>query len=235
MKMQTLRRWLWALLSIGLAGCATAPPAVFYTLTPLPEVDKADGVTAGQSLAIGIGPVSFPTFLDRAQLVARGGVGRLTVDEQHRWAGSLEDDFSRVLGENLAHLLATSRILPHTAEVRYPLDFRLVADVLRWQDRAWIVYEDARGTHRYPMNPVDPGRHSFRFYGVEEAIRYRITTPSLAGGWHRILTYRPPAVLAARVQVMPPAYTGLAPREFAAVSGGCRRRSIAQSAEFLGK
>jgi len=133
MKKHALHVWLWILLGTWLSGCATAPPEVFYTLSPLPAAAKAQSAAAGQPLAVGVGPIAFPDFLDRSQLVTRSGASSLSVDEQHRWAGSLEDDFSRVLGENLAQLLATSRILPHTAEIRYPLDFRLVADVLRFE------------------------------------------------------------------------------------------------------
>ncbi len=96
---------------------------------------------AAQSPAIGVGPVSFPAFLDRTQLVARSGSIVLNVDELNRWGGSLQDDFPRVLGENLAHLLGTSRVLLNTADVRYPLDFRVVADVLRFEgtDRGEVV------------------------------------------------------------------------------------------------
>lgn len=136
MRTHALRTWLWTLLSIWLTGCATTPPAAFYTLAPLPAAERGNSTAMGQSPAIGVGPINFPVFLERAQLVARSGSSLLTVDELHRWAGSLQDDFPRVLGENLAHLLNTSRVLLHTAEVRYPLDFRVVADVLRFEGTA---------------------------------------------------------------------------------------------------
>jgi len=77
--------------------------------------------------------VRFPAFLDRPQIVARTTHNQLRVDEFHRWGGSLEDDFLRVLSENLGQLLGTSRILVEPAEVRFPLDFRVVADVLKFE------------------------------------------------------------------------------------------------------
>jgi uncharacterized lipoprotein YmbA len=122
-----------ALLGAALAGCATTPPASFYTLAPLPAAEADSAAVTSQSPAIGVGPISFPAFLDRAQLVGRSGASELTVDELHRWGGSLQDDFPRVLGENLAHLLGTARILLHSAEVRYPIDFRVAVDVLRFE------------------------------------------------------------------------------------------------------
>jgi len=133
MRNYTRSIFLSALLGILLAGCGTTPPAAFYTLAPLPAAETGNGAVTEQSPAVGVGPVSFPAFLDRAQLVARSGSSELTVDELHRWGGSLQDDFPRVLGENLAHLLGTSRILLYSAEVPYPVDFRVAVDVLRFE------------------------------------------------------------------------------------------------------
>jgi uncharacterized lipoprotein YmbA len=115
-----------------LAGCAT-PPSHFYVLTPMPEAaGRAAGMSGGR-LALGLGPVTFPQFLDRPQIVARDGANRLALDEFHRWGGSLQDDFLRVWGENLGTLLDTSRILVFPAELRTPLDFRILATVLSFE------------------------------------------------------------------------------------------------------
>jgi uncharacterized lipoprotein YmbA len=115
-----------------LAGCAT-PPSHFYVLTPMPEAaGRAAGMSGGR-LALGVGPVTFPQFLDRPQIVARDGANRLALDEFHRWGGSLQDDFLRVWGENLGTLLDTSRILVFPAELRTPLDFRILATVLSFE------------------------------------------------------------------------------------------------------
>ena len=122
------------LLPLLLMGCATTPPSAFYTLTP--ELAGPDpGIREG-TLAIGLGPFDLPEYLDRPQLVARAGANELTVDELHRWGGSLSEDFLRVLGENLAQELETSRIVLAPAEVRFPLDFRVVGDVIAFEGRA---------------------------------------------------------------------------------------------------
>jgi hypothetical protein len=44
--------------------------------------------------------------------------------------GTLQDDFLRVWSENLAYLVGTNRILIFPTEVRFPLDFRITADML---------------------------------------------------------------------------------------------------------
>ncbi len=132
MRPGTLRRALcvaWACLA---AGCASSPPSTFYTLSPLPAV--AGQVTpAGTDLGIGLGPVTFPAFLDRPQIVSRDGGNRLTLDEYRRWGGTIQDDFLRVWSENLSFLVGTSRVVIFPTEVRYPLDFRVVADVLTFE------------------------------------------------------------------------------------------------------
>jgi uncharacterized lipoprotein YmbA len=118
--------------TLGLAGCATSPPSSFYTLSPLPAADGR-GSLSGGGMGVGLGPVTFPAFLDRPQIVSRDAGNRLAVDEFHRWGGTLQDDFLRVWSENLAYLLDTSRVVVFPSEVRYPLDFRVTADVLTFE------------------------------------------------------------------------------------------------------
>ena len=122
-------------LTQGLTGCATSPPSSFYTLTAIPG-SAAPPVPKGGGLGLGVGPVTFPAFLDRPQIVSRDGTNRLALDEFHRWGGSIQDDFLRVWSENLATLLGTSRVLVFPAEVRYPVDFRVSAQVLSFEGDA---------------------------------------------------------------------------------------------------
>ncbi|MEY6433402.1 PqiC family protein [Thioalkalicoccus limnaeus] len=118
----------------GLAGCASSPSAQFYTLVPIAEVETRSDPLAGDRLSIGLGPLAWPLFLDRPQLVRRDGV-RLRIDEFHRWGGSLNDDFLRVWGENLAYLLDNSRILVYPTEIRSPVDYRVLAEILTFEGR----------------------------------------------------------------------------------------------------
>jgi uncharacterized protein len=139
-------------LASTLTGCATSPPSNFYTLTPIPG-GSAELAPKGGALSLGVGPVAFPAFLDRPQIVSRDGTNRLTLDEFHRWGGSIQDDFLRVWSENLAALLGTNRILIFPAEVRYPVDFRVSAQVLSFEGDAggeavlkvrWAVLDGVR-------------------------------------------------------------------------------------------
>lgn len=119
-----------------LTACASSPPSRFFTLTPLADADQRDSDISGGALSVGIGPVVFPQFLDRPQLVLRDGTNRLSLEEFNRWGGTVQDDFLRVWGENLAHLLNTSRIVIFPSESRLPLDFRITAEVVSFEGRA---------------------------------------------------------------------------------------------------
>jgi uncharacterized protein len=142
----SLARWipLSLALSIGLSGCASTPPSNFYTLAPIPafeakssSVDREDrNDRLDEELAIGLGPVTFPLFLDRPQIVSRASANRLAIDELERWGGTLQDDFRRVWSENLALLTGSSRILILPSEIRYPLDVRLSAEILAFEGTA---------------------------------------------------------------------------------------------------
>jgi uncharacterized lipoprotein YmbA len=90
-----------------LAGCTESKPSRFYVLTPLAAGKPAhypDG------LAIGVGPVVIPQYLDRPQVVTRSSDNRLDVGEIDQWGGRLSDNVTRVLAENLSLLLATDRV-----------------------------------------------------------------------------------------------------------------------------
>ncbi len=128
-------RLLILLLLVLLSACATSPSSRFYVLTPLPEADGRNSDIRGGNLSIGIGPVVFPQFLDRPQLVVRDGSNRLELEEFNRWGGTLQDDFLRVWGENLGYLLDTSRILIFPSESRAPIDFRITAEVVNFEGR----------------------------------------------------------------------------------------------------
>jgi len=184
------RRWSWPRLplrsrrrgrlaalgaSLLLLGCASTPPSHFYTLTPIPDAVGRAGNMAGDGIAGGLGPVTFPQFLDRPQLVTRDGANQLTVDEFHRWGGTVQDDFLRVWGENLSALLDTSRVALFPSESRMPLDFRVLAEVIAFEGTAqreavlkvrWMVTDE---------------RRTRSFVAREDAYRCPITQSPTAG------------------------------------------------------
>lgn len=88
--------------AVLLAGCAGSRS--FYVLTP-------DGAApGGDGLALGVGPVVLAEYLDRPNLVFYDGPNRLSVAEDHRWAGDLGDTVERVTAANLGRRLGTGNV-----------------------------------------------------------------------------------------------------------------------------
>ena len=129
-------RWLIITLCISVMSCASTPPANFYTLAPITALEQKTHdapPSTDSAVAIGLGPVSFPLFLDRPQIVSRTSANQLAVNELERWGGTLQDEFLRVWSENLAQLTGSSRIVILPSELRYPLDVRLSAEILAFE------------------------------------------------------------------------------------------------------
>jgi uncharacterized protein len=102
---------IFFLMVFFLAACSTTPAVRYYTLNPSlemqPDISQA---VFENTLAIGVGPVEFPKFLYRPQILTRISQHRVEVSEFHRWAGSFSEDFLRVLAKNISMLLSTDRV-----------------------------------------------------------------------------------------------------------------------------
>lgn len=96
-------------------GCASTPPSRFYILNALEtQESQQKSSDALQHVAIGIGSIELPDYLDKSQMVTRTSSSELKYDEFNRWAGSLRDNISSVLAENLSRLLSTDRVFVHS-------------------------------------------------------------------------------------------------------------------------
>ena len=120
-----------------LAGCrSSTPPVEFYTLSPLTSVSEADKVAGlKDNIAVGVGPLQIPNILDRPQIVTRIGPNKINVDEFHRWAGSVYEDFLRVVTMNLATLLPSSLVVAFPWEDYFDPDYRIYMEVQQFDGR----------------------------------------------------------------------------------------------------
>lgn len=120
-----------------LAGCrGSAPPVEFYTLNSISGMqNKANTAATDQNLAIGVGPVAIPTILDRPQIVTRTGQNRLEMDEFHRWAGPLDEDFARVVAENISILIPTDHVAVYPWDPDFNPRYQVAMDVRRFEGR----------------------------------------------------------------------------------------------------
>ena len=119
-----------------IAACSTTPPVAYYTLNTLPEMQQEiPAAVMDDTLAIGVGPVEFPKFLDRPQIVTRKSQNQIEVSEFHRWAGSFPGDFSRVLAKNIAILLPSDRVAVYPWGEQFSPTYRVKLDVEQFDGR----------------------------------------------------------------------------------------------------
>lgn len=123
---------------VMLAGCigGKTNPSRFYVLSPLPSETKKQVAAAERGVAIGVGPVSLPPYLDRPEIVTRASGNELQLSEFDRWAEPLQRNFSRVLAENLSILIPTDRTVVFPWEKSMPIDYQVLVDVTRFEGHA---------------------------------------------------------------------------------------------------
>jgi uncharacterized protein len=128
---------IMSLMVLGVcSGCfGTSPPSVFYSLTPIADTAAVQMPAVGGAIAIGIGPIKFPDELDRFSIVTRTGRNRLEINEFHRWGGSLEKNFTRVMQENLALLMKTDQVMTRPWERYFQPNVRLALDIRQFDGR----------------------------------------------------------------------------------------------------
>ena len=91
----------------ALGGCASAPPPTLYVLEAPAAVSPAAPVpaAAGHRLAVALGPVTVPDYLDRTDIVRRATGNRLEFGADERWAEPLRAGLQRLLIAVLAERL----------------------------------------------------------------------------------------------------------------------------------
>jgi uncharacterized protein len=134
------------LMGVLLAGCATTPPAQFYTLAPL-QAPEAKSVSTPR-FTLAVGPVIMPELLQRPQIVTRNRDDQVNFAAFHRWAGTLADETKRVLAVNLGTLLYEARAVVTTDDLAIDPDRRVVVNINRfdgvpggavWLNAVWTL------------------------------------------------------------------------------------------------
>ena len=138
---------LLGILLVALGGCASTPQSAFYTLS----AGQLPAIAERPDLALAVGPIALPRYLERPQIVSRGAGNRLRVDEFNRWGGSLDQEISRVLIARLGRGLQTERVFGYPSRVAADVDYRLALDIRRFDgalggevtlDVAWSLIAD---------------------------------------------------------------------------------------------
>jgi len=128
----------------------------FFILNPISD-GAAPGVSlasATPSLTIGIGPIEFPDYLRRLEVVTRTSANELDLSPEKRWGEPLDKNFARVLSENLSQLLNTQQLERYPWPRRTEVDYQVTVDVLRFETSTdgqsqliarWIIKDGRTG------------------------------------------------------------------------------------------
>ena len=115
-----------------LCGCSSTPVTRSYVLSAAVAAPAAAGTSAAPVTVV-IKNLTLPQYLDRSQIVIRGGGHRIQIVENELWAGNLRQDMTRVLVENLGRLLASDRVVAAPYSVPLQPDYRVEVEVLRFE------------------------------------------------------------------------------------------------------
>jgi hypothetical protein len=111
----------------------TQLPTKNYVLNSLYSEEIETQVVADfNEIGILVGPIRMALYLDRSDIVIRDSQNQIRLAEFSQWAGPLQENFSRVLAENLSILLTTDRvgIFPGTRAMLF--DFNVTVDITRF-------------------------------------------------------------------------------------------------------
>ncbi|MEZ5553180.1 MAG: PqiC family protein [Pseudomonadales bacterium] len=135
-----LRLLMLSCVLIACSGClsgGSSPEVRFYTLNSI------DPPAAAQTLrsVVGVGPILFPDYLKRPQIVTRAGVNQMNIAEYDRWAEPLDAMFQRILVANLDSLTPDLNVITYPFGSRLTnTDYRVVGRVNRFEvDAAAVV------------------------------------------------------------------------------------------------
>jgi uncharacterized lipoprotein YmbA len=116
-----------------LGSCAVhEAPTHFYSLNATVQPAQQ---TMRRPIKIGVGPLNFPKVLQRPQVVTRKGDNQINVADFHQWGGRLDEEFLRILGDNLVTLLGSSEVYTYPWESRLRPDYQIRISVSRFDGR----------------------------------------------------------------------------------------------------
>lgn len=121
---------------LNFLGCGTSQPSHFYLLRALsPAPGSGLTETKQLNLSLGLGPITFPQYLDRPQIVTKVSAHEVKLAEFHKWAEPLSENTSHVLAENLSALLSTDRIVQYPWKRSISPDYQLSVEFIQFDGR----------------------------------------------------------------------------------------------------
>jgi uncharacterized lipoprotein YmbA len=116
-----------------IACTPTTLPTRFYVLTVVPPAGGAPAMA--REVAVGVGPVALPGYLDRPQIVTRTGGDEIDLAQFDQWGEPLRSAVPRVLAEDLAARVPTERIMLFPWRGTRTVQYQVTVEILRFEGK----------------------------------------------------------------------------------------------------
>lgn len=137
---QVTMRWMAGVWLLAAAGCSFLAPqpdtSQYFVLAPITEAAAPPTDDSMRDVIVGIGPLRLPDYLLRYQIATRVAPNRLVFAESERWAEPIENNFARVLSQNLVCLLHTERVVTLPTYIATPLTYEVPMEVVQFEREA---------------------------------------------------------------------------------------------------
>ena len=118
-----------AALSATLAGCASAPPVHYYSLSgTLPTPTSA----SSKPLLVELQPLALPERLARPQMVVRTASGQLEILDQHRWSAPFNTELRDALAAGITQPLGAIDVSNGGRLAGQPV-YRVAVQLRQWE------------------------------------------------------------------------------------------------------
>ena len=115
-------------LSLSVSGCGSSLPVRYFSLEPA----GPPAVTAGEdSVIVGIGPLRFPEYLSKPQIMRRSDGGEIEVYEFDRWVEPVDEAVHRILAINVERAVDNMRVIAFPYDV-IPYEYQVYGSIERF-------------------------------------------------------------------------------------------------------
>ena len=145
-------------------GSGTMQPSKYYVLNSLySEETQPQPVADLSDIGILVGPIRLAMYLDRSDIVIRNSQNEVEIADFAAWAGPLQENFSRVLAENLSLWLNTKKVAIFPGSKVPFFDYNVSMNVTRFDGRPgdnaqlrarWVILDKKRKTLLFKEHTV---------------------------------------------------------------------------------
>ncbi len=127
-----------SVLAIAMCGCTILAPTPdlsrFFVLTAVADSHGSTLPASRRSkLTIGLGPIGFPAYLERPEMVTRVSPNRLELSQKNLWAEPLKRNFTTVLSADLSADLGDAQMVQYPWYATTHMDYQVKVSVDRFE------------------------------------------------------------------------------------------------------